>query len=280
MMHDSDAQTPKALGRSAMGVWLAAGGLVLLLVIAALGYLILGRLEVLESAVERRLATVGDDVKETRELALHAIDRAAEADTAAQAAAAARAEAEAIAAGALQEADAARYEADAAREVAARAQAEAAAIRKQAETELNRLEETLGQIAETRRTALGLVMNLGSDYLKFGFDKAELRQQDRELLSRIAGTLLTSKDYTISVNGHTDNIGSATYNKELSKRRAIAVRDYLIEAGLPADIFSVTGHGKERPLVLGDSEEALAKNRRVELGLVNTRVQYGRAARQ
>ena len=92
-------------------------------------------------------------------------------------------------------------------------------------------------------------MNLGSDYLKFDFDKAELRAGDRELLSRIAGILATSQDYTVSVNGHTDDVGTPEYNQKLSLRRAQAVRDYLVQAGLPPGILSVTGHGKSRPLV-------------------------------
>ena len=179
-------------------------------------------------------------------------------------------------ASARQEADTARQEASSAKETAARAQAEAERIRKAAEAEVNRLEAALSQIAETRRTALGLVMNLGSDHLKFEFDKADLRPEDRELLSRIAGIILTSRDYTISVNGHTDDVGSDAYNQKLSERRAEAVRDYLIKAGLPAEIFTVQGHGKSLPLVRGSSEEARAKNRRVELGLVNTRIRYGR----
>ena len=178
--------------------------------------------------------------------------------------------------GARQEADAARQEASSAKETAAQAQAEAAAIRKKAEAEVNRLEAALGQVAETRRTALGLVMNLGSDHLKFEFDKADLRPEDRELLSRIAGIILTSHDYTISVNGHTDDVGSDAYNQALSERRAQAVRDYLVKAGLPAQILTVQGHGKSLPLVRGTSEAARAKNRRVELGLVNTQIRYGR----
>ena len=119
-------------------------------------------------------------------------------------------------------------------------------------------------------------MNLGSDYLKFEFDKADLRPADRELLSRIAGILMTSKDYTISVNGHTDDVGSEAYNQKLSERRAQAVRDYLVQAGLPAEILSVEGHGKSLPLVRGTSETARARNRRVELGLVNMQIRYGR----
>jgi outer membrane protein OmpA-like peptidoglycan-associated protein len=170
----------------------------------------------------------------------------------------------------------ARQEATTAKETAAQAQAEAAAIRKKAEEEVNRLQAALGQIAETRRTALGLVMNLGGDHLKFEFDKADLRPSDKELLSRIAGILITSHDYTISVNGHTDDVGSAAYNKKLSERRAQAVRDYLVQAGLSPDILSVEGHGKSLPLVRGTSDAARAKNRRVELGLVNTQIRYMR----
>ncbi len=132
----------------------------------------------------------------------------------------------------------------------------------------------MGQIAETRRTALGLVMNLGSDYLKFEFDKADLRPQDRELLSRIAGILLTAPGYTVSVSGHTDDVGTDEYNQKLSERRAQTVRDYLASAGLPPDILSVEGHGKSLPLVPGTSEEARAKNRRVELGIINTQIRY------
>jgi outer membrane protein OmpA-like peptidoglycan-associated protein len=177
---------------------------------------------------------------------------------------------------AQQQAEAAKKEAGSAREAAAQAQAEADRIRKRAEAEVNRLEAALGQIAETRRTQLGLILNLGSDHLKFEFDKAELRPEDKELLARIAGILMTSHDYTVSVNGHTDDVGSAAYNQALSERRARAVHDYLVKAGLPAEILSVQGHGKSRPLVPGTSEAARAKNRRVELGIVNTQIRYAR----
>ena len=118
-------------------------------------------------------------------------------------------------------------------------------------------------------------MNLGSNYLKFEFDKADLRPEDKELLSRIAGILMTSHDYTISVNGHTDDVGTDAYNQKLSERRAQAVRDYLVKAGLAAEILSVEGHGKSLPLVAGNSEAARAKNRRVELGIVNIQIRYG-----
>ena len=256
------------------------GGLVFLLVLlilalAGLGFLayrILLRME----AAEQQLAVLSVKSDEAAALARQATERSIAAEAASRAAAEGRQLAEAQTAGARQEADAARQEATSAKETAAQAQAEAAAIRKKAEAEVNRLEAALGQVAETRRTALGLVMNLGSDHLKFEFDKADLRPEDRELLSRIAGIILTSHDYTISVNGHTDDVGSDAYNQTLSERRAQAVRDYLVKAGLPAQILTVQGHGKSLPLVRGTSDAARAKNRRVELGLVNTQIRYGR----
>ena len=245
-----------------------------------LGYRILQRLETVDRQVAD-LAARTDDAgalsREAGELSRQAIDRADSAASVARTAAEGRLIAESVTAHAVEEADAARDEADSSREAAARAEAEAERIRKQAEAEVNRLEEALGQVAETRRTALGLVMNLGSDYLKFEFDKADLRPEDKELLSRIAGILLTSKDYTLGVHGHTDDVGTQEYNQKLSERRAQAVHDYLVEAGLPPEILSVEGHGKTLPLVEGTSDEARAKNRRVELGIVNTRIRYGRS---
>jgi outer membrane protein OmpA-like peptidoglycan-associated protein len=246
--------------------------LVLLGGLAGLSYLLLKRLR----AVESQLAATVARSEQTAVVARQAAERADAAEFAARKAADGRVAAEAETATARQEADVAKQDATVARDTAAKAQAEAEAVRKRAEAEVGRLQAALGQIAETRRTALGLVMNLGEDHLKFAFDKADLRPQDRELLARIAGILMTSHDYTISVNGHTDDVGSAEYNKKLSQRRAQAVRDYLVQAGLSPEILSVEGHGKSLPLVRGTTDAARAKNRRVELGLVNTQIRYGR----
>ena len=167
-----------------------------------------------------------------------------------------------------QETEAAKLEANLARDEAER-------IKQEWGREVDRLHEALNRIVDTRKTALGLVMNLGDDYLKFDFDKATLRPENRELLSRIAGILLTSKDYSIEVFGHTDDVGTDTYNHVLSERRAQAVSDYLVEAGLDLNIITTQGFGKTRPLVPGATDEARAKNRRVEIGIVNTRIEYG-----
>jgi outer membrane protein OmpA-like peptidoglycan-associated protein len=249
--------------------------LLLVAVFSGLGYL---GYEVLQRArrLEEQVTSLAAQSHEANLRSREALERAQLAEASARAAAEGRQVAEAQTATAQGEAETARQEATSARDEAARAQAEADRIRKRAEAELTRLEEALGKIAETHRTALGVVMNLGSDHLKFEFDKAELRPQDRELLSRVAGILLSSQDYTVSVNGHTDDVGSDAYNQRLSERRAHAVRDYLAQAGVPADVLSVTGHGKALPLIRSATDAARAKNRRVELAIANTRIQYGR----
>jgi outer membrane protein OmpA-like peptidoglycan-associated protein len=279
-LQSSEPPEPSRGGRA--GLALVAVVLVALLAgLGVVGYRVTRRLD----AIGRRIASLEARADEATSAAREARERAAVAEESARVAAEGRQRAEAEASSARDEASGARQEADAARQQtasavrkAALAEAEADRARKEAEAEIGRLEEALSQVAETRRTALGLVMNLGSDHLKFDFDKADIRPEDREMLSRIAGILLTSHDYSISVNGHTDDVGTEEYNQKLSQRRAEAVRDYLVKAGLPAEIFTVKGYGKTHPLVPGSSEEARAKNRRVELGIAYTRIVYGREA--
>lgn len=262
--------------------WILAA--IALLLVAGLGYLgfrVLDRLE----TIEGRVAELSEKSEEATQTSTWAREAAARAERSARMAAEGRDLAVAEAhraqeetASAREDAEAARTEAESARTDAEAARAEADRIRKEAEEEMARLEEALGKIAETRRTALGLVMNLGEDTLKFDFDKSDLRPENRELLSRIAGILLTSSDYTLSVNGHTDDVGTDEYNQKLSERRAQSVYDYLIEAGVPAGIMTAKGWGKTKPLVEAKTNEARARNRRVELGIVNSRVNYQRAA--
>lgn len=261
---------------------LTAVMLLALAAVAYIGYRIYDRLE----RMEARVAELNERASQATRSSERALEQASHAEENAKAAAEGRNLAEAetarardAEASAKEEAAAAREDAASAHEQADAARADAERIRKQAEEELSRLQDALSKIAETHRTALGLVMNLGEDSLKFDFDKADLKPENRELLSRIAGILLTSSDYTISVNGHTDDVGTEEYNQKLSERRAQAVRDYLVEAGVSPDIITVRGWGKSKPLVQGTSPEARAKNRRVELGIVNSRVNY-RAAPQ
>src|SRR5580700_2881824 len=167
----------------------------------------------------------------------------------------------------------ARQQAAAEQQKADQATQQAEQYRQEREAELAQLQQALGQIAETRRTAMGLVMTLDSKSIRFDFDKANIKPEYRDILNRIAGILMTLKGYTIAVYGYTDDIGTQTYNLQLSQRRAEAVRDFLVQIGIPATtITSAKGFGKSDPRVPGDSEQARAANRRVEIAIVDSKL--------
>src|SRR3984957_1000220 len=167
----------------------------------------------------------------------------------------------------------ARQQAAAEQQKAAEATQQAEKYRQEREAELAQLQQALGEIAETHRTAMGLVMTLDSKSIRFDFDKATIKPEYRDILNRIAGVLMTLKGHSIAVYGYTDDIGTQTYNLQLSQRRAEAVRDFLVQIGIPATtITSAKGFGKSDPRAPGDSEQARAANRRVEIAIVDSKL--------
>jgi outer membrane protein OmpA-like peptidoglycan-associated protein len=164
----------------------------------------------------------------------------------------------------------AQQQAAAVQQQANQATQQAEEYRQEREAELAQLQQALGQIAETRRTAMGLVMTLDSKSVRFDFDKSNIKPQYRDILNRIAGILMALKGYTIAVYGYTDDVGTQAYNLKLSQRRAEAVRDFLVNAGISPKIISTKGFGKADPRVPGNSEQARAANRRVEIGIVDS----------
>jgi peptidoglycan-associated lipoprotein len=170
------------------------------------------------------------------------------------------------------QAQVARQQAAEEQQKADQATQQAEEYRQEREAELAQLQQALGQIAETRRTAMGLVMTLDSKSIRFDFDKANIKPEYRDILNRIAGILMTLKGYTIAVYGYTDDIGTQAYNLQLSQRRAEAVRDFLAQTGISPTIMSTKGFGKSDPRIPGDSEQARAANRRVEIGIVDSKL--------
>ena len=166
----------------------------------------------------------------------------------------------------------ARQQAAAEQQKADQATQQAEQYRREREAGLAQLQQALGQIAETRRTAMGLVMTLDSKSIRFDFDKANIKPEYRDILNRIAGILMTLKGYTIAVYGYTDDTGTQSYNLQLSQRRAEAVREFLVQTGISPTIVSTKGFGKSDPRVPGDSEQARAANRRVEIGIVESKI--------
>ncbi len=255
--------------------------------VIAAGLLVLFLLQSVRE-LQERVGELNDQLKESAEelermealaegagkRANRAEERAEQASMARDLAETAQKQAQSRAQQAEREALAAKREAESVKEEAGRVKEEADRIRRERAAEMERLQQALSKIAETRWTALGLVMNLGSDFIQFEFDRAHLRSENRELLSRITGILLTSSDFRIYVHGHTDNVGTQEYNQKLSERRARAVRDYLVEAGIEHALIATKGFGKTRPLVRDSTAGARSKNRRVEIGIVNTLVEY------
>ncbi|AGI23332.1 outer membrane protein [Pseudomonas sp. ATCC 13867] len=103
--------------------------------------------------------------------------------------------------------------------------------------------------------------------LHFAFDSSKIDAQDKDKLDTIA-TRLKGEAATTELNiaGHTDSVGSDAYNQKLSERRAHAVTNYLVDAGVPASsIKSVEGYGESQPVADNKTKEGRAENRRVEI---------------
>jgi outer membrane protein OmpA-like peptidoglycan-associated protein len=265
----------------------AVAGFAVIVAVTVFVWYTTSRLKLVEqrlNAAEERSQTVLRQMTDySRELEA-AVQRAREAREQAAESEKLRAEAEAKSDRAEGEAEQARGDAQQARGEAQQARGEAQQaredleqLRQRRQQELERMQEALNRIAPTRRTPLGMVVELAEDSFKFDFDDASLRPENREMLSRIAGVLLASKGYRLYVYGHTDDIGTQEYNQGLSVRRARTVADYLIKAGVPPDIVSTKGYGKSSPRVKGTTRDARQQNRRVEIGIVDTIIGYGGA---
>ncbi|MDX1373190.1 MAG: OmpA family protein, partial [Nitrososphaeraceae archaeon] len=85
----------------------------------------------------------------------------------------------------------------------------------------------------------------------------------------IKNLLINSPNLRVQINGHTDNVGNAVYNKVLSKKRAQSVVDYLIANGISAERLEAKGFGEEKPLVSNDDEIGGREiNRRTEIEIL------------
>jgi OmpA-OmpF porin, OOP family len=101
--------------------------------------------------------------------------------------------------------------------------------------------------------------------INFDTDKATLKADGQEVVNQIVALLKGAPILKLSIEGHTDNTGSAERNKVLSAERSNAVMLALVNTGISKDNLKAAGFGADKPLVANDSEENKAKNRRVEL---------------
>jgi peptidoglycan-associated lipoprotein len=99
----------------------------------------------------------------------------------------------------------------------------------------------------------------------FEFDRADIRDVDRSVLTRDAEILRKFDFLRVTVEGHCDERGTVEYNLALGERRAAVTRDYLVSLGVPADRLRTVSYGKEVPACDGHGEDCWARNRRAHL---------------
>jgi outer membrane protein OmpA-like peptidoglycan-associated protein len=101
--------------------------------------------------------------------------------------------------------------------------------------------------------------------IHFDFNKSNIRPADQQVLDEDIPTLKANPNMSVNVNGYCDAIGSDDYNVKLSNRRANAVVDYLVKAGVSSSQLGPHGYGKTDFIATNDTAEGRAQNRRVEL---------------
>ena len=142
----------------------------------------------------------------------------------------------------------------------AKVQAEIATIRAQ------ELERELSAL-NAKMTDRGYVLTLGD--VLFEFDRAELLPGAYRTIDKLVSFLKKYPERNVLIEGHTDSIGTADYNLDLSQRRADAVRVALVERDISLSRISTKGYGKRYPVASNDTEAGRQRNRRVEIVILD-----------
>jgi len=129
-------------------------------------------------------------------------------------------------------------------------------------------QQRLSNIASVKQEDRGMVITLTGSVL-FPSNQSTLLPSARERLDQVANALLNSKERSLVIEGYTDSRGSDSHNLELSRRRAEAVRQYLVARGYDGDLVIAEGLGEARPVANNATPEGRANNRRVEIVVKN-----------
>jgi outer membrane protein OmpA-like peptidoglycan-associated protein len=101
--------------------------------------------------------------------------------------------------------------------------------------------------------------------INFDFNSDKIRDESRPTLDKVVAILKERSDWRVLIEGHTDNIGGESFNQTLSEKRAAAVRNYFVNAGIDVSRLRSAGLGLSRPVATNENEAGRAQNRRVEL---------------
>ncbi len=101
--------------------------------------------------------------------------------------------------------------------------------------------------------------------IQFGFDRADITPDSAVVLDVAVDQLRACPGLRVDIVGHTDSTGPAAYNQGLSERRAAAVKDHFVAAGIDAGRLRAVGRGEDEPIASNDTRDGRAQNRRVEI---------------
>ena len=110
--------------------------------------------------------------------------------------------------------------------------------------------------------------NLTLKDILFESNSDQLTENSYDELLRVVGLMYANPTLAVEISAHTDDVGSARYNKLLSERRAESVVEFLEESEIEGERFTPVGYGEDQPLVANDTDEGRAKNRRVILKIL------------
>jgi peptidoglycan-associated lipoprotein len=109
------------------------------------------------------------------------------------------------------------------------------------------------------------------DTVYFDFDRSAVRASERVKVEEVATVLKGQPNNVVMIEGHCDERGTEEYNRALGERRALAIREYLINLGIQAERVQTISYGEDKPAELGTGESVWAKNRRGEFILMKPR---------
>jgi outer membrane protein OmpA-like peptidoglycan-associated protein len=121
---------------------------------------------------------------------------------------------------------------------------------------------------QVQRVGEGIHLVLGENSVNFEFDKASLTTSAKQNLDKLVPVFKEYADTDIKIYGYTDSKGSESYNLNLSKQRAAAVKAYLSTKGLLSSRFEVIGMGEAEPIDTNDTDAGRSQNRRVEFAII------------
>ena len=102
-------------------------------------------------------------------------------------------------------------------------------------------------------------------YINFDTGKSAIKPESMPIVEQIAALMKAHTDLKLSIEGHTDNVGTAASNKTLSEQRAKAVLDAVVKQGIAVNRMTAVGWGQDKAVADNRTEEGRAKNRRVEI---------------